>query len=209
MIGFDFGLALRQNSTLRVPRRGPSSCGASCASGAVFYFAVNFFPTGVSTLLIKAEIWVCKDVQVSLPSSLTKPWPSQCFKKHMDGLKFRVSHKICWFHKYRKVKRGLSTVFTFLQCLQEQEKEDVKKFASNSMGQSSAGSPPWWEYATQRAAMVWPWPALCCQGFQELLAHCSSPFLAFICVTVCVEREKKQKIKLNKMQELRKKWNNM
>lgn len=122
MVGFDFGLALQQTSALRVPRRGPSSCGASSASGTVFYFTVNFFHTGVSMLLIKTEIQVFKDAQVSLPSSLTKPWPSCCFKKHVKGLRLHVSCKICWFHKYRKVKHGLSATFTFLQCLQGKEK---------------------------------------------------------------------------------------
>jgi len=61
-LGSDFGLALRQPRALHVAGRGPSSCGASPASGAVFYFIVNFFPTGVSTLLIRAEILVFKDV---------------------------------------------------------------------------------------------------------------------------------------------------
>lgn len=48
-------------------------------------------------------------------------------------------------------------------------------------------------------------PALCQQGFRELLAHCSSPFgkILAICANVCV-KGKKQKMGLNKMQELRK-----
>lgn len=56
VVGFVFGLALRQTSALCVPRRGSSSHGASSASGKVFYFTLIFF----STLLIKAEIGVFK-----------------------------------------------------------------------------------------------------------------------------------------------------
>lgn len=69
MVGFTFGLALR------VLRRGPSSHGASSPLGTVFILLfVNFFLNGFNMLLIKVEMWVFKDVQVSLPSSLTKPY---------------------------------------------------------------------------------------------------------------------------------------
>lgn len=67
MIGFTFGLALH------VRRRGLSSHGASPPSDTVFYVTVDFFLNGFNMLLIKAEIRVFKNVQVSLPSSLTKP----------------------------------------------------------------------------------------------------------------------------------------
>lgn len=120
MVGFDLGLALQQTCILHIPRRGPSSHGASSASGAVFFF--SFLLTGFITLLIKAEIQDLKDVQISLPSCLTKPWPSWYFKKHMEGLRFHVAHKMSWFHKYKKVKRDLFAVFTFLQCLQKEGK---------------------------------------------------------------------------------------
>lgn len=153
----------------------PSSRGTSSAPGAVFYFTVNFFPTGV---VIKAEIWVFRDVQVSLPSSLAKPWPSWCFRKHMEGLRFHVSQEIHWFHKHRKVKCGLSSTFTFLQCLQEKEKEDVKKFASGSVGQSSAGGVPW---GGPRAAVARPWPRLSGAPHSPELPF--GEILAAICVT--------------------------
>lgn len=119
MVGFYLGQALQQTSTLHVPGRGERALlpWASSASGAVFFFFSLFSLD--SAHLIKAEIQDFKDVQISLSSSLTKPWPSWCFKKHMEGLRFHVSHKMCWFHKYQKVKRDLPAVFTFLQCLQK------------------------------------------------------------------------------------------
>lgn len=97
--------------------RGPSFHGQVLPQ-VQYYFFFSLFSLD-SAHLIKAEIQDFKDVQISLSSSLTKPWPSWCFKKHMEGLRFHVSHKMCWFHKYQKVKRDLPAVFTFLQCLQK------------------------------------------------------------------------------------------
>lgn len=112
------GSATNQHSACPRERgEGPPSMGKFCLRCSIFFFSSLFSLD--SAHLIKAEIQDFKDVQISLPSSLTKPWPSWCFKKHMEGLRFHVSHKMCWFHKYQKVKRDLPAVFTFLQCLQK------------------------------------------------------------------------------------------
>lgn len=203
MVGFDLGLALQQTSTLHVPRRGPSFHGLKFWLRCSIFF--SFLLAGFSTLLIKAEIQDLKDVQIWLPSSLTKPWLSWYFKKLMEGLRFHVSHKMCWFHKYRKVKHDLSAVFTFLQCLQKEEKWDVKVCIQQCEAELSLWLP-WWEYMTPRTTMVCLLSAN--KAFRSSLltraALLRKYWLLFL--QMCV-KGKKQKIGLNKIgQELRKRW---
>lgn len=152
MVGFDLGQALQQTSTLHVPGRGPSSHGQVLPQVQYFFFSLFSLD---SAHRIKAEIQDFKDVQISLPSSLTKPWPSWCFKKHMEGLRFHISYKMCWFHKYRKVKRDLSAVFTFLQCLQKKGKVRCEKVCIQQCEAELSGGSLWWEYVTPRMTMVW------------------------------------------------------
>lgn len=144
------GSATNQHSAC--PRERTLLPWARSASGPVFFFSLFSLD---SAHRIKAGIQDFKDVQISLPSSLTKPWPSWCFKKHMEGLRFHISYKMCWFHKYRKVKRDLSAVFTFLQCLQKKGRVRCEKVCIQQCEAELSGGSPWWEYVTPRMTMVW------------------------------------------------------
>lgn len=95
------GLAQGQNS---LPRRGSSS--QVLHEEQAFKFTAAFSPSGVSTLLIKAETRGWKDGQASFPSCLRNPWPSWCVQKHVEGFRFHVQ----WYGRDHQGSQELPTL---------------------------------------------------------------------------------------------------
>lgn len=183
MVGFTSGLALH------VLRRGPSSRGASSPSDTVFYFTVNFFLNGFNMLLIKAEIRVFRDVQVSLPSSLTKP----CGLPGVSESTWKA-----WGFMFPIKHAGFTTIGeSSVTCPPSSPSCNDCKKRNNKVWKGWHPNLCWQlPVVGMRESKGSSGVAVTCSlplRLQELLAWWSSPFgktLAFACVTVRVKGEK-------------------